>query len=58
MQKQVKGCIFIIFSGSDMERPMNYSNVFSLAPPEVGGGATLFGLYGYVPLNRVWFSRS
>ena len=23
-----------------------------------GGGTTLFGLYGYVPLNRVWFSTS
>ena len=22
------------------------------------GGTTLFGLEGYVPLNRVWFSRS
>ena len=23
-----------------------------------GGGPTLFSLYGYVPLNRVWFSES
>ena len=23
-----------------------------------GGGSLLFGPYGYVPLNRVWFSRS
>ena len=23
-----------------------------------GGGTPLFDLYGYVPLNRVWFSRS
>ena len=23
-----------------------------------GGGAPLFDLYGYVPLNRVWFSGS
>ena len=23
-----------------------------------GGGTPLFGLYGYVPLNRVWFSES
>ena len=26
--------------------------------PGGGGGTPLFGLYGYVPLNRVWFSRS
>ena len=23
-----------------------------------GGGTLIFGLYGYVPLNRVWFLRT
>ena len=27
-------------------------------PPPGGGGTPLFGLCGYVPLNRVWFSRT
>ena len=27
----------------------------SMAPGGGGGGTTLFGLYGDVPLDRVWF---
>ena len=29
----------------------------SVDPSGGGGGTPLFGLYGYVPLNRVWFSK-
>ena len=34
------------------------NKLFSLLWVKRGGGTPLFGLYGYVPLNRVWFSAS
>ena len=31
-------------------------SIRSFGPPE-GGGTPIYGLYGYVPRNRVWFLR-
>ena len=35
---------------------LNPQMMTGIKPPG-GGGTPLFALYGYVPLNRVWFSR-
>ena len=47
------------------ELPIAVSELLNLAVhrplkvPEGGGGGTvIYGLYGYVPLRRVWFSSS